>query len=85
MTLDQDNNKVIIDTDNGTIKVNDVAKFLKAAGTHVKGYQFYNNTMANPVASDSTADIEIANLFIIVTAEDGKTTTTYTFDVPANN
>ena len=73
VTLNQAENKVVITTDNGTIKVNDVAAFLKAAGTHNQGYQFFNNTTKNPVDKNNSEDnFEITNLFIIVTAENGK-------------
>ena len=73
VTLNQAENEVVITTDNGTIKVNDVAAFLKAAGTHNQGYQFFNNTTKNPVdKNNSVDDFEITNLFIIVTAENGK-------------
>ena len=78
VTLNQAENKVVIATDKGTIKVNDVAAFLKAAGTHNQGYEFYNNTTNSHVAKNSTEDFEIANLFILVTAEDGSTVK-YTF------
>ena len=84
VTIDQDKNKVVIDTVSGTIKVNDVAAFLEAAGTHNQGYKFYNNTKENYVPSNSTDDIEISNLFIIVTAENG-TEVKYTFTTPWNN
>ena len=77
--LDQPNNKVIITTNAGTIKVNDVAAFLKAAGNHVQGYEFYNNTTSNLVPKTSTDDFEITNLFILVTAENGDTVK-YTFE-----
>ena len=77
--LDQPNNKVIITTDDGTIKVNDVAAFLKAAGNHVQGYEFYNNTTSNLVPKTSTDNFEITNLFILVTAENGDTVK-YTFE-----
>jgi len=73
VTLNQAENKVVITTNGGTIKVNDVAAFLKAAGTHNQGYQFFNNTTGNPVDKNNSEDaFEIANLFIIVTAENGK-------------
>ena len=84
VTIDQDKNKVVIDTVSGTIKVNDVAAFLEAAGTHNQGYKFYNNTKENYVPSNSTDDIDISNLFIIVTAENG-TEVKYTFTTPWNN
>ncbi len=73
VTLNQAENKVVITTNDGSIKVNDVAAFLKAAGTHNQGYQFFNNTTMNPVDKDNSKDdFEITNLFIIVTAENGK-------------